>query len=100
MDLPPQSLDLNIIEIVWDHLDREQSLFVLDTVFTCMFAHVAVHHCAYCLIFISKYQEMRGEVGLKAFSQCCILCQFSIRKTQREKQVLGWKSCSLKPQAH
>lgn len=27
MDLPCQSLDLNIIEVVWDHLDRQAAHF-------------------------------------------------------------------------
>lgn len=49
-----------------------QILFVLYTLFTYMFEHLNINHCTYCLIFLAKYKEMRGEGWLGTFVQYCI----------------------------
>lgn len=36
---------------------------VLYIIRTCMFAHASINHCTYCLIFLVKYDEMRGDEG-------------------------------------
>lgn len=60
-----QILTLKLVRII-------QTPFVLYTLFTYMFAHAAINHCTYCLIFLAKYKEMRGEGWLKTFVQYCI----------------------------
>lgn len=44
---------------------------VFHTVFTCMFAYVAINQGTYCLIFLATYTK-QGVMWLRVFAQNCI----------------------------